>query len=57
VALADRGLAGELARRFREEDLPRARRVGPKEAAGFRRPAELGQTFQLLFALPVKDWL
>jgi len=57
VVLQDAKLAGELERQVLERDLPRARRISLAEARTFRAPKDLAARFQLLFSLPLRDWL
>jgi putative cardiolipin synthase len=57
VVLEDRELAGRMARELLERDLPRAKRITLGEARRFQRPEQLAKQFELLFALPIKDWL
>ena len=57
LALRDSRLAAELERQFIKEQLPKSHKVTAAEAATYRRPRGLKKTFELLFALPLKDWL
>lgn len=57
VAIREPRLAAPLAGHFLRELLPKARRIGLEEARGFARPERLDETFKLLFALPLKEWL
>jgi len=56
VALAG-DAAARLARLFHDHYLPLARRVGWDEAQRYSRPPRMAKRFELLFNLPLKDWL
>ena len=57
VVVRGAAAADALAREVVEVDLPRSRRIGLAEARAFRRPDDLEQQFETLFALPLRDWL
>ncbi|RLB64358.1 MAG: hypothetical protein DRI90_04760 [Deltaproteobacteria bacterium] len=57
VALRSNELAGQLQRSFEQELLPKARRISLEAAKQFRKPKGLDDKFELLFALPLKNWL
>ncbi len=57
VAIREPRLAAPLARHFLRELLPKARRISLEEARGFARPESLADSFKLLFAMPLKEWL
>ncbi|MBI3184022.1 MAG: phosphatidylserine/phosphatidylglycerophosphate/cardiolipin synthase family protein [Myxococcales bacterium] len=57
LALRDGAVAGELERILLEQDLSRAARVSLEQARSFRRPKDSKEQFELLYALPMRDWL
>lgn len=50
-------VAARLERLFLEHYLPLADQIGWEQASKFHDPPELGKRFELLFNLPLKDWL
>jgi putative cardiolipin synthase len=57
VALADPELAGRMEASFRSDVLSKSREIGWDEAAAFRKPEGVHARFELLFSLPMKEWL
>lgn len=57
VALHDKETVAHLLAYFEEHDLKKSRSIELAEAKDFRRPDNVNEAFELLFALPMKGWL
>ncbi len=57
IALEDEGTVRALRTQFVLDDLKKSHLVTPAEAARYRNPKNLGKQFDLLFSLPLKNWL
>jgi putative cardiolipin synthase len=57
LAIKDAAVTADLRKLFEQNDLPQSRAVSLEQARKWRSPKELGEQFELLFALPLKDWM
>lgn len=57
IAVQDPALVGAMAKQFREELLPKSTAIDWATAKELHEPADLAKKFDLLYAMPMKDWL
>jgi phosphatidylserine/phosphatidylglycerophosphate/cardiolipin synthase-like enzyme len=57
IAVQDPALVGAMAKEFRESLLPKSRKIDWAEATAYHQPADLPKKLELLYAMPMKDWL
>jgi phosphatidylserine/phosphatidylglycerophosphate/cardiolipin synthase-like enzyme len=57
VLVDSASVANLLAVQFVDDDLTKSRRVKPEEAALYKRPKGIDDKFELLFSIPMREWL
>lgn len=57
VVIGAPDVSARLARAFADDDLKKSRRVTLEEARAYHKPEGIEAQFELLFSLPMRDWL